>query len=223
MFLNIGFSLFFLVSFRQKFTVFRYFCDLMFTGIIEEAGEVLLLERTNQNLILAMKCGFRDEIRIDQSISHNGVCLTVDGLRPDSYLVTIIHETLSRTNLGALKVGDSVNLERSLRLGDRLEGHLVQGHVDCTARVEQITEMGGSWEFHFTYEPNPHITVAKGSVCVNGVSLTVVESGIGQFSVAVIPYTFQHTNFRNLRKGDLVNIEFDIIGKYIAGLEKLRI
>ncbi|HET6242961.1 MAG: riboflavin synthase [Bacteroidetes bacterium] len=191
----------------------------MFTGIIEQLAKVANLEQAGSNLHLTFNAPFTNELEIDQSIAHNGVCLTVVEIHKDTYTVTAIKETLSKTNLGHLKKGDFVNLERCLKLNDRLDGHIVQGHVDLTARCTQIKEENGSWMFFFEYDPEKgNITVTKGSVCVNGVSLTVVNSEKGLFSVAIIPYTFEHTNFHTLKAGDYVNIEFDIIGKYIAKL-----
>ena len=187
----------------------------MFTGIVEAEGTVTSLRREGGNLHLSLRCPFTSELKIDQSLAHNGVCLTVVSIRNDEYTVTAIAETLRRTNLGSLKTGDAVNLERCLRVGDRLDGHVVQGHVDQTATCSQITDQQGSWLFRFAYDPlDGNITVTKGSVCVNGVSLTVVDSGDDFFSVAIIPYTYTHTNFHSLKKGDTVNVEFDILGKY---------
>jgi len=188
----------------------------MFTGIVEETGTVTSLSRAASNLHLTVRCTFTPELKIDQSLSHNGVCLTVVSIHPDgTYTVTAIDETLQRTNLSLLKVGDSVNLERCLRLGDRLDGHLVQGHVDQTGTCLEVREQQGSWIFRFGYDPNSgNVTVEKGSICVNGVSLTVVESGDDFFTVAIIPYTFEHTNFNSLKAGEKVNLEFDILGKY---------
>lgn len=192
----------------------------MFTGIIEEMGKVVAVMSDASNLTFCIKASFLHEIKIDQSIAHNGVCLTVDGIDSDYYTVTAIKETLDKTNLGKLVAGDDVNLERCLKLGDRLDGHIVQGHVDCTAIVTQIKNMNGSWEFHFRYNDTNFITVPKGSICVNGVSLTVVHSNHNEFSVAIIPYTFEHTNFKNVQEGDLVNLEFDVVGKYILASAK---
>ena len=162
-----------------------------------------------------------DVLKIDQSIAHNGVCLTVIGIKDAAYTVTAIEETLSKTNLGILKLGDKINLERCMKLGDRLDGHIVQGHVDQTAICKNIEELDGSWKFTFEYDASQNnITVEKGSICVNGVSLTVVDSKENCFSVCIIPYTFEHTNFCNLKIGTIVNLEFDIIGKYISKLIK---
>jgi len=191
----------------------------MFTGIIETTGTVVSAGSEAGNLRISIKAPFTSELKIDQSISHNGVCLTVVDINKDSYEVVAIDETLRRTNMGKLVSGSLVNLERGMKAGDRLDGHIVQGHVDTTAVVKKISEQGGSWIFSFEYSPaSGHITIEKGSICVNGVSLTVVESGSNTFSVAIIPYTMEHTNFRNLKSGDLVNIEFDVIGKYVSKL-----
>jgi riboflavin synthase len=187
----------------------------MFTGIIEAMGSVIRVEKNNSNLTFSIQSPFLNEIKIDQSIAHNGVCLTVDGIFDDYYTVTAIFETLQKTNLGDLQPGSLVNLERCLKLGDRLDGHIVQGHVDGTARVVSVKDQQGSWEYSFEYEPSGFITVSKGSICVNGVSLTVVQSAPGKFSVAIIPYTFEHTNFKSLQPGSRVNLEFDLVGKYI--------
>ena len=190
----------------------------MFSGIVEEAAPVVSLEREKDNLHITMRCSFADELRIDQSISHNGVCLTVVRKDKDTYTVTAIKETLEKSNLGLLKPGDKVNLERSTRLDGRLDGHMVQGHVDQTAVCTDVTESGGSWYYTFEYEParEDYITVEKGSVSVNGVSLTVVNSQPKSFQVAIIPFTWEVTNFHQIKKGTVVNLEFDILGKYIA-------
>ncbi len=190
----------------------------MFSGIVEEAARVVALSKELENLHITLSCSFTDELKIDQSISHNGVCLTVVDIRGDRYTVTAIKETLMKSNLGRLQVGDKVNLERSTRLDARLDGHMVQGHVDLTAICTEINEAEGSWYFTFEYIPQSeeHITVEKGSVSVNGVSLTVVNSKERSFQVAIIPYTYEVTNFHQIKEGSVVNIEFDIIGKYIA-------
>lgn len=190
----------------------------MFSGIVEEAAEVVKIEKEQENLHITMKCSFVNELKIDQSVSHNGVCLTVVKKTNDAYTVTAIKETLLKSNLGVLKLGDKVNLERSMLLNDRLDGHIVQGHVDQTAVCTEVKEAEGSWYFSFEYEPaqDDYITVEKGSVCVNGVSLTVVNSQLKSFQVAIIPYTYEVTNFHKIQKGTIVNLEFDIIGKYIA-------
>jgi riboflavin synthase len=190
----------------------------MFSGIIEEAAPVVKVEKERDNVHITMKCSFTNELKIDQSISHNGVCLTVVKKEGDTYTVTAIRETLEKTNLGLLKAGDKVNLERSTKLDGRLDGHMVQGHVDQTATCSNIREAGGSWYFTFEYEPvqDDYITVEKGSVSVNGVSLTVVNSKSNSFEVAIIPFTYEMTNFHQFKVGTVVNIEFDILGKYIA-------
>jgi len=190
----------------------------MFSGIVEEAATVVELEKEKDNLHITMKCSFTSELKIDQSISHNGVCLTVVNKAKDTYTVTAIKETLDKTNLGLLKPGDKVNLERSTRLDGRLDGHMVQGHVDQTAVCTEVRESNGSWYYTFEYTPlqDDYITVEKGSVSVNGVSLTVVNSRPESFQVAIIPFTHEMTNFHQLVKGSVVNIEFDILGKYIA-------
>ena len=190
----------------------------MFSGIVEEAATVVKLKKEKDNLHITMKCSFTGELKIDQSISHNGVCLTVVKKDKESYTVTAIKETLDKTNLGLLKMGDKVNLERSTKLNGRLDGHMVQGHVDQTAVCTDVKEAGGSWYYTFEYEPtqDDYITVEKGSVSVNGVSLTVVNSQPKSFQVAIIPFTHEVTNFHQIKNGTVVNIEFDILGKYIA-------
>lgn len=200
----------------------------MFSGIVEEAARVVAVERDGGNVHLTVKCSFADELSIDQSVAHNGVCLTVVALHDDgTYKVTAIQETLDRSNLGLLKEGSLVNLERSMRVNGRLDGHIVQGHVDTTAVCEEIDEVDGSIYYKFRYEFNPalaakgYVTVEKGSVTVNGVSLTVCDSERDSFRVAIIPYTFEHTNFNQLKVGSVVNLEFDIIGKYIARINGL--
>ena len=191
----------------------------MFSGITEGVGSVVALRKEQGNLHITVKSTFTDELKIDQSIAHNGVCLTVVDIKNDTYTVTAISETLQKTNLGLLKIGDSINLERCIRFGDRLDGHLVQGHVDQTAVCKNLEETDGSRMFTFEYEPSQNnITVEKGSVCVNGISLTVVNSKYNSFSVCIIPYTFENTNFKNIQPGTVVNIEFDILGKYITKL-----
>lgn len=197
----------------------------MFSGIVEEAATVTGLRKEKENLHMTLQCSFVDELGIDQSISHNGVCLTVVELGENTYTVTAIRETLLKSNLGRLKVGDKVNLERSTRLDARLDGHMVQGHVDLTATCTEVTEAEGSWYYTFEYEPKSeaHLTVEKGSVSVNGVSLTVVNSQERSFQVAIIPYTYEMTNFHRITPGSVVNIEFDIIGKYIARIVKQQL
>ncbi len=195
----------------------------MFTGIIEELGMVTSLETNNQNLNITMRANLASELKIDQSVAHNGVCLTVVFIENDTYTVTAIKETLNKTNLGNLNVGDIVNLERGMKLGDRLDGHIVQGHIDQTATCIDITESGGSWVFSFRYDPSlNNITIEKGSVTVNGVSLTVVNSKLNEFSVAIIPYTYEHTNFNTFLVGAVVNLEFDVIGKYVKRITELK-
>lgn len=190
----------------------------MFSGIIEEAAKVTKLQKDKENLHITMECSFVDELKIDQSIAHNGVCLTVVSKTDTSYTVTAIKETLDKSNLGKLQLGDKVNLERSMKMEGRVDGHFVQGHVDQTATCTNIEEADGSWYFTFEYQPlqNDYITVEKGSVTVNGVSLTVVNSKEKSFQVAIIPYTYEYTNFHQFKIGSVVNIEFDILGKYIA-------
>jgi riboflavin synthase len=191
----------------------------MFSGIVECLGEVTGLRNDATNVHISVRAPFTPELKIDQSVAHNGVCLTVVQINGDIYTVTAIDETLKRTNLGLLKTGDQINLERCTRIGDRLDGHIVQGHVDTTATCISREDLNGSWVFHFLYEKSPgHVTVQKGSICINGVSLTVVDSAAEAFSVHIIPYTMEHTNFRDIHAGTLVNLEFDIIGKYVARL-----
>ena len=202
----------------------------MFSGIVETAATVVALRKEAGNLHLTLKCEFADELKIDQSVAHNGVCLTVVDLPGDgTYTVTAIQETLDRSNLGLLKVGDLVNLERSMLMNGRLDGHIVQGHVDQTAVCTNVEDADGSRYFTFEYEVKPemaqkgYVTVEKGSVTVNGVSLTVCNSQKNSFQVAIIPYTFEHTNFKTIEKGSVVNIEFDIIGKYLSRLMEFSI
>lgn len=193
----------------------------MFTGIIETLGKVSALQKDQENLHLTIESSVSDELKIDQSVAHNGVCLTVVKMQPGRHTVTAIAETLNKTNLGELQVGDLVNLERCMQMNGRLDGHIVQGHVDQTAVCVELLEKEGSWEYTFQYDAAPgNITVEKGSVCVNGISLTVVNSMDDRFSVAIIPYTFEHTNLQTVKKGSKVNVEFDIIGKYISKLTR---
>jgi riboflavin synthase len=194
----------------------------MFSGIVEEAAVVTALEKDQENLHITLKCSFVKELSIDQSISHNGVCLTVVKKTDRDYTVTAIQETLIKSNLGVLKTGDKVNLERSMKMDGRLDGHIVQGHVDQTAVCTNVREAEGSWYYTFEYKPiqDDYITVEKGSVSVNGVSLTVVNSKDKSFEVAIIPYTYEVTNFHEIKPGTTVNLEFDIIGKYIARIIK---
>lgn len=190
----------------------------MFSGIVEEAAKVVGLAKDKENLHITMECSFVDELTIDQSIAHNGVCLTVVSKTDKTYTVTAIQETLLKSNLGRLTTGDKVNLERSMKMNGRLDGHIVQGHVDQTATCTKVEEADGSWYFTFEYQPArmDYVTVEKGSVTVNGVSLTVVNSQLNSFQVAIIPYTYEFTNFHQIKAGSVVNLEFDIIGKYIA-------
>ena len=194
----------------------------MFSGIVEEAAEIVALKKEGGNLHITMKCSFVNELKIDQSIAHNGVCLTVVDITDNTYTVTAIQETLDKSNLGVLKVGDKVNLERSMMMNGRLDGHIVQGHVDQTATCVSVKEADGSWYFTFKYSVDKamakqgYVTVEKGSATVNGVSLTVVDSKDDQFSVAIIPYTYEFTNFHQIKVGSIINLEFDIIGKYIS-------
>lgn len=193
----------------------------MFSGIVERVARVVSIKEELSNKHFTLACDFTKELKIDQSIAHNGVCLTVVDLQDGEYTVTAIKETLIKSNIGLLKVGDLVNLERSMRPDALLDGHIVQGHVDQTAICKDVVEADGSWYFTFEYDPQgDNITVEKGSVTVNGVSLTVVNSKKNSFQVAIIPYTFEHTNFCKIVKGSVVNLEFDIIGKYIAKLMK---
>ena len=194
----------------------------MFSGIIEETATVVGIEKDRENVHFTLKCSFVDELKIDQSVAHNGVCLTVVNIANGAYTVTAMKETLDRSNLGLLCVGDRVNVERSMLMNGRLDGHIVQGHVDQTAHCTEIRNADGSYYFHFEYESTPemrrhgYLTVDKGSVTVNGVSLTVCTPTDNSFEVAIIPYTFEHTNFHDIHVGSMVNLEFDIIGKYIA-------
>jgi riboflavin synthase len=189
----------------------------MFTGIIEQLGTIQKIEKEQSNIHFHIQADFTNELKIDQSVAHNGVCLTVVSIAGDIYVVTAIDETLERTNLGRLNAGSLINLERCTKIGDRLDGHIVQGHVDTTGTCVKIEDLDGSWKYHFTYNSND-ITVEKGSITINGVSLTVVDSNSNGFSVCIIPYTYEHTNFHTLQVGDSVNLEFDIIGKYVSKL-----
>ena len=197
----------------------------MFSGIVEETAKVVKLEKEQENLHITLTCSFAHELKIDQSIAHNGVCLTVVRQEGNTYTVTAIRETLEKSNLGLLKVGDEVNVERSMKMDSFLDGHLVQGHVDQTAECTDVKEVEGSWYYTFAYQPaqEDYITVEKGSIAVNGVSLTVVNSRETSFQVAIIPYTYEVTNFHNIRPGTIVNLEFDIIGKYIAKMVKQQV
>ncbi len=194
----------------------------MFTGIVEEIGKITALKKSGNNLDITVEAIMTPELKIDQSVSHNGICLTVVNIQEKEYVVTAVKETLEKTNLGTLQTGDPVNLERGMRLGARLDGHIVQGHVDQTAMCTKIKEADGSWEFTFTYDPGiGNVTIEKGSITVNGVSLTVVNSKKSEFSVAIIPYTFYNTTFKTLKEGDMVNLEFDVIGKYVKRLTEI--
>ena len=189
----------------------------MFTGIIEQIGHITAIQKEGENIHFTVQSSIANELKIDQSVAHNGACLTVVSINDDEYTVTAIHETLEKTNLGEWKVGTKVNLERCMQMNGRLDGHIVQGHVDTTATCTNIEDQNGSWKFTFNYLTE-QVTVEKGSITVNGVSLTVVDSKDGQFSVCIIPYTYEHTNFHQLKIGDKINLEFDIIGKYVARL-----
>ena len=197
----------------------------MFSGIVEEAAKVIAVEKEKENIHITMECSFVSDLKIDQSISHNGVCLTVVKKTDKTYTVTAIKETLDKTNLGMLKTGDKVNLERSTKLDGRLDGHMVQGHVDQVAVCTDIQEADGSWYFTFEYEPtqDDYLTVEKGSISVNGVSLTVVNSKDRSFQVAIIPFTYEFTNFHQFKVGTVVNLEFDILGKYITKIVKQQL
>lgn len=193
----------------------------MFTGIIESIGEIIALNPDRGNLHITLRSDFTHELKIDQSLAHDGVCLTVVDINGDQYTVTAIKETLEKTNLSHWQVGGLVNLERAMQLGDRLDGHIVQGHVDLVGSCISVEEKDGSWHYLFAYDKDSgHITVSKGSITINGVSLTVVDSAPGVVGVAIIPYTYQHTNFQAIGVGSPVNIEFDIIGKYVARISR---
>lgn len=195
----------------------------MFTGIIETLGIVTEIKKEQNNLHLTLSSSITPELKIDQSVAHNGICLTVVAINETKYTVTAIGETINKTNIGNWNVNDEVNLERAMKLGDRLDGHIVQGHVDQTATCIEAYETNGSWHYTFEYDPNrSNITIEKGSITVNGVSLTVVNSEKNKFSVAIIPYTYEHTNFHNFKVGTVVNLEFDVIGKYVARLYSLN-
>ncbi len=195
----------------------------MFTGIIEDIGSVTNLKTELENLHISIKSRITPELKIDQSVAHNGVCLTVVAINGDEYTVTAIKETLEKTNLNTLQINDQVNLERAMKLGDRLDGHIVQGHVDQTAVCTSVKEENGSWVFTFEYDASlKNITIEKGSITVNGTSLTVINSQKDRFSVAIIPYTYQHTNFNTFKQGTVVNLEFDVLGKYVAKLTELN-
>ncbi len=191
----------------------------MFTGIIETLGIIKEIQKDNDNLHLTVSSSITNELKIDQSVAHNGVCLTVVGISNDEYTVTAINETIEKTNIGEWKLGDLINLERAMKLGDRLDGHIVQGHIDQTGICKYIEEANGSWIFTFEYDSQlNNITIEKGSITINGVSLTVVNSKKNEFSVAIIPYTYEHTNFKTFEIGTKINLEFDVVGKYVARL-----
>jgi len=195
----------------------------MFTGIIETLGIIKEIQKENDNLNITVSSSITKELKIDQSVAHNGVCLTVVSINEDQYTVTAIKETIEKTNLGDWSVSDLLNLERAMRLGDRLDGHIVQGHVDQIGVCKSIEEANGSWYFTFEYDSKlNNITIEKGSITVNGVSLTVVNSKENEFSVAIIPYTYQHTNFNAFKVGTKINLEFDVVGKYVARLYTLK-
>ncbi len=191
----------------------------MFTGIIETLGLIKEIKKENNNVHVTVQSDFTNELKIDQSVAHNGVCLTVINIKDDLYTVTAIKETIDKTNLGDWQMNDLINLERAMKLGDRLDGHIVQGHVDQVGICKEITEANGSWYYTFQYDENlNNITIEKGSITVNGVSLTVVNSKDNTFSVAIIPYTYEHTNFKNFIVGTKINLEFDVVGKYVSKL-----
>lgn len=195
----------------------------MFTGIIETSGTIKQIVKEDTNLHITVSSNITHELQIDQSVAHNGICLTVVAINDNNYTVTAIQETIDKTNIGNWQEGDEVNLERAMKLGDRLDGHIVQGHVDQTATCINKEEKDGSWEFTFEYDAaKSNITIEKGSITVNGVSLTVVNSKTNQFSVAIIPYTYEHTNFKHIDKDTTVNLEFDVIGKYVTRLHGLH-
>lgn len=197
----------------------QYLILNMFTGIIETLGTVVKLKKDQGNLHLTIQSSISDELRIDQSVAHNGACLTVVAVNDGEHTVTAIQETLDKTSLGKLSVGDDINLERCMQMNGRLDGHIVQGHVDQIATCVKLVEREGSWEYTFKYDASTgNVTVEKGSICVNGISLTVVDSMVDHFSVAIIPYTYEHTNMKHIQPSDIVNLEFDIIGKYVAKL-----
>lgn len=191
----------------------------MFTGIIEELGKVIKLDKDQGNIHLTISSKLTPELKIDQSVAHNGVCLTVVAVNENEYTVTAIKETISKTNIGFLKVGEVINIERAMKLGDRLDGHIVQGHVDQTGICTNIIDENGSWRFTFEYDTTPgNVTIEKGSITIDGTSLTVVDSKNNCFSVAIIPYTYEHTRFKDYKVGTIVNLEFDVIGKYVGRL-----
>lgn len=188
----------------------------MFTGIVEHLAEIVNIKKTNTNLDITLSCKLTSELKIDQSVSHNGICLTVVKINGNSYTVTAIEETINKTTIGNWEVGNIINLERAMKIGDRLDGHMIQGHIDQVGQCLKVEEKNGSWEFIIEHKKSNNITVEKGSIAVNGVSLTVIDSKSTQFKVAIIPYTYNHTSFKSLKKGNKVNLEFDILGKYLA-------
>ena len=195
----------------------------MFTGIIETLGIIKNMETQQDNMNVTVSSSLTHELKIDQSLAHNGICLTIIDINDKEYTVTAISETIAKTNLSEWRIGDEINLERAMKLGDRLDGHIVQGHVDQKGNCTSFEETNGSWYFTFKYDPSlNNITIEKGSITVNGVSLTVVNSNENEFSVAIIPYTFEHTNFKNIKVGTIVNLEFDVIGKYITRLHSFK-
>lgn len=195
----------------------------MFTGIIETLGTIKKIVKDQENLIVTIQSNITNELKIDQSVAHNGICLTVVEIKEDNYSVVAIKETILKTNIGEWQVGDIVNLERAMKLGDRLDGHIVQGHVDQTGKCIAIENSNGSWYFTFEYDENlSNITIEKGSITINGTSLTVVNSKKNEFSVAIIPYTFENTNFHSFKTGTIVNLEFDVVGKYVKRLFELN-
>tara|TARA_Y100000768_G_scaffold386190_1_gene373988 strand:+ start:2336 stop:2929 length:594 start_codon:yes stop_codon:yes gene_type:complete len=194
----------------------------MFTGIIENLSEIKEINKEGDNLSISLISKITNELKIDQSLSHNGVCLTVVDINDNIYKVTAIKETILKSSIKNWRIGDIINIERAMKLGDRLDGHMVQGHVDQTATCTKISEENGSWYFYFEYQKSNNLTIEKGSISINGVSLTIVESMDNGFSVAIIPYTYENTNFKNIQVGDLVNIEFDMIGKYIHKIIKAQ-
>jgi len=195
----------------------------MFTGIIETLGRIKTIKKEQDNIHISISSDITNELKIDQSVAHNGICLTVVAIENDCYTVTAIKETIEKTNLGHWNTGDVVNLERAMRLGDRLDGHIVQGHVDQIGKCINVENANGSWYYTFEYDSSlNNITIEKGSITVNGVSLTVVNSKRNEFSVAIIPYTYEHTNFHAIKEGSVINLEFDVIGKYVSRLQELR-
>ena len=195
----------------------------MFTGIIETLGKITKIEKEQDNLHITVNSNITSELKIDQSVAHNGICLTVVAIENESYTVTAISETIKKTNIGNWHTGEEVNLERAMKLGDRLDGHIVQGHVDQTAICKNIENENGSWVFTFEYDKSlNNITIEKGSITINGTSLTVINSKENEFSVAIIPYTYEHTNFKHFKIGTIVNLEFDVVGKYVKKIYELQ-